>query len=1609
MKQNTNVRIVSLILALVMLLPLVSIPAFAEETEATYTSFVESFDGKDVAGVTVDHTRKPLDVSVQAAADGSARGDVFHMSSTPAAKYPYYLVADKNNRWGFEEGSYTVSGGKLSGTANGITVTNAVINTNSLGTAATTVNGTKYYVTTGEFADTYCGEANFSRPAKLLHPKVEGDGDHIYISFDLYLSSDFKSGQGIQGRAQAVKTSGTANLELFYIKRTTAEVASFERHYSSNYVYNTNATLTLGAWHTITYVVNRTTLNYTAFADGVLAYQATFTSKDGISTPLVINADTFALENNRLSSPSQSAGFFEVDNFEIRNTDDDGVPANIRAAMTLSQDFNGAALTDVTAARPNGASVVGASVEDAAHGDVLHMDVTPKGDAAYYLWKNNNNKWAISATPNADGTITGTANGLSFTNAVINTTALNTPAFTKTENGTEVKYYVDGRYADAYGGVGNHSAPAKLTFPEISFADALYTISFDIYLSPEFYHGAGFTGRITTENPFPSKATNRYARVELFRILPSGDGVSFAQHNNAGLTRGNAVKLTKNTWHTLTFVIDRETGILSAYANGVFAFQSVAYKTENDAFYQYANGKDIFPLVFQPSSLQFENNRGNGNLSNTGYVEIDNVKMISGSSDLLTHKSYSESFESQNAGYEPFDGFYSLAAVNTTVADNYGSLAWNIPNEGNANKSPLISSPVYTYATGNTLVYEADYFIEAEAKGRLQSQIHKFTANRDGKVVTYAPDTSKPTVMMPYQDPNNDLWLDLYQVEYTGNGYATFKFETVVEGEEAFAQTRTLLTGRWNNIATVIDLAAGSYDVYINGILEVEDVPFYRQNQRLTNLTIDANAFVVGKINRNRPAYAGNIQIDNIRIHQGNRPTMGAEDTSVYDFDAFKYSQGMLYTATANEAKMRPALLAIGSAKGDTALRLPLGAKLSENDWALLKSDGRAMLTGYVPDATDPTKGTLNGTAITLAPDANGVYWYTHSDNGKYRPVSAALAETAVGGDNLNVCRATQLSHGGYSYTGTDRLLVEIDYFIEQGSDGVIEVQFENLKTNGVAGSYLALFKIDAITGKLYTPYLNDQGKQVNQFADQRMKIGEWNNIKTLIDMKSGSIQISLNEEIAYTVQGWAMVSGASANVTNLEVGYSTLSMINVAKIARELSSAKLNRGAVYIDDVRVVADGEATAQIVTDSLMKIVDGASIRMKEASGTGIRFATRINEGALENVKALLGASDVRIGKMGTLIAPETYYETANALTHEALEALPVETAYADIPFGGAYFGGDAGVNLPEGDYMVGSLVNLRDYTRSFAAAGYLELIVDGASVMLYSDVTVRSARAVATAALNDMTQNWTEEQMELLNTFATEQGEAHPLEGLNVLAMGDSLFQGAQNDDGRYQWINVTGNRYKWNLTNLGIGGATISYDPNATHNNVSMYNLLFNNYDHYKFGSTDADNVKYYSVGNPSGNEADVDIILLQAGSNDYGSKVQAPLGTIGSTNPKEFLGAWKLVVDKLLEIYPNATVVMMTAWENNNQTREDGMEAIPYTSSVVGLYEALYADNDRVRLIDSGKPSVSGINMRDSAFKATYSFDAYHLNNEGMKIMATNMIPYLTEIVEDIKANSAE
>jgi len=343
MKTKAKTRVLSLVLALVMLLPLISIPTFAEGKTDGKSSFTQDFENTGFADAIAEDNRTAYSAKlVEASKSSTTHGNVFRMDVTPADREGIYLVKyDKSPasyKFNLTEAQYqdAMEKGVIAGTAYGIGSTTGnitvaaeqKINTGSVYASFETFtqNNVKYAIVTGDAykaADAQYGliGGNVSTPVKIEHPALSGDGAYIVIECDLYLSEDFLSEKGIQGRLYH-----TAKLEfpLLKITRKQGETdATLTTRDGAKVVKSGTKGLSVGVWHTLTMVINRTTGHIEMYADGVYVYTARKeTISENNTTPLTFLANSLDFEVARMTTIAKLGGFFEVDNVSIEMVDE---------------------------------------------------------------------------------------------------------------------------------------------------------------------------------------------------------------------------------------------------------------------------------------------------------------------------------------------------------------------------------------------------------------------------------------------------------------------------------------------------------------------------------------------------------------------------------------------------------------------------------------------------------------------------------------------------------------------------------------------------------------------------------------------------------------------------------------------------------------------------------------------------------------------------------------------------------------------------------------------------------------------------------------------------------------------------------------------------------------------------------------------------------------------------------------------------------------------------------------------------------------------------------------------------------------------------------------
>lgn len=946
----------------------------------------------------------------------------------------------------------------------------------------------------------------------------------------------------------------------------------------------------------------------------------------------------------------------------------------------------------------------------------------------------------------------------------------------------------------------------------------------------------------------------------------------------------------------------------------------------------------------------------------------------------ITVTEYSEDTHSLT-GTVNFDGTdYSVSGKigENATTDYPGSLIIYTPEmvdmktgAGNVATPLVVNNPQLSETDDAKVVLQASFCFEKGTHGVLASRI--FTT--DGKYV------------------------ELFG--FCGNGdtvtLQAHENATMTEGSSAVLQTET-----WYTVSVAIDFRSNIRTVYLDGQWQFETKSL-SGNLFDLNLpfALKQNAWNVLQINRNSLSISGSVMIDDIRILNASALdsfTLAPPVTASDDFEDYATgsslttSNGYNVSHTGEIVAYNKILLETADGSSNRFVRVPL------------LYDGTAEITTAGKTNYDKTLQLSHG-GISVK---NGEYAVLDVD---YRPHSEA--NTGAGTIELQL---RTFSFDMRVANGAATRLTTVNEWTNVAED-----------VSGQSGFFLKLFDINLATGEL----TGNPGGFTTTGAPG-LTADEWNNIRCVINLKNASLDLYVNGRLYATTEQMLITTSVSGkwtyctNVSDLSIPENQLIIAKVNKkntAFKQLADADSNYSNVNyidIDNVSLESSNEVYVGAAFDvsayeGLISTVNAASIRLSAPSG--LRFATEILD--LERFDELFSkvGTEVRNVEFGHLIVPQTYL-VDTACTVSALKA--AGKTYLTVPATyKSYYPYDAD---PSTTHFVGSIVDLYDanVSKAFSAVGYIKVtLFNGQEVFYYSDqIQTASVQTIAQNALTDTTKQYTATQLTVLQTYTEGNGMSEryteDLKEMNVLALGDSLFAGTIGYDQATQWVNKMGEDNDWTLTNLGISGMTVSMtEGNTSSGKASMYDWMFNQKNDFSWGSSSTHSTPnpFFKIGDYSGKSAeDVELILLEGGCNDYGTAVSAPLGTVDSDDPATFLGAWNCIVERLLETYPNATIVFVTSWRLDPQTRKnDTLSSVEFSESVITLYEEKYADNNRVALIDAGNPNVSGVDMLNGTWRTAYSTDSYHLKPVGMEVMAKHMTPLLWEIVMNARADKTE
>lgn len=976
----------------------------------------------------------------------------------------------------------------------------------------------------------------------------------------------------------------------------------------------------------------------------------------------------------------------------------DGETKTTEPTVYYSESFEGKTIGDVATSKSLSAKIVKATADADERGDVYQYSISPVSAYDYWIKGSGNPIALTTVTVNEDGTVTGsTAKGVTVTNATVNADG-SISVKTTASDGAEYAV-IRGAYKDAYWGTENTGADTIFKNTAINSTGTV-TFAMKMYFSPDTKIGTSLDIRL-----HPSYTW-------LFSVVSSGDYVTIKTYDKSAgkeldalsTDRPACINIPTGQWFDVVCELDMTTTVRTLYVDGRYFGKYTADRNSSALSY----GANTFRVGFAR----------NGSTANLrGTMQIDDILIYEGS--LQDHPDYKYTYYTND--FEVYEGvsnadFYNnyyevyqharMASTMVPYTEENGNTALKMDfvktatvgsaTKDNQNVQHVLSIPPLSYDKEKAVYFEAKYFIEKGSSGTIESQLYKNV-----------------------QNGTNDDWINMYRINA-----ATGEISTNGAGHY-------LTLGEWNTLGVVADLVSGYFTMYLNGKY-VNKWKAYDNGPNIelcwnTTYPDSTGGWTVAKIQTNTvgDTVTGSFMVDDCRV------TTLDDLPESYNFVAV------------------PERVTYPETDFGTSTRLDLGPARSYSDYALVAS-GPNVKWDLTWDPANPTAGTLGGSAITLVEDSKlaGEY-YTEIDSLKYYVVTAGEAELIYNGANIGM--PLKALHESVSYSSSKYAVLEADYFIEEGSVGIIESQGEGFYTGTSKVSYTNLFTIDASSGRL-------------DGSGMYLDIGAWNNVKAIIELATGEITLYANGV-------WAKAK--SAPNANLTVAPNTWSVAKVQRQPHSFPNTVLYEGGLVIDNVSVYALesvptstlsdkflSDADLNAYADALLEGMDGASIRL--SNPTGLRFATRVDTKRLAHLETLFGEGCVV--EMGTLIAPAAYLDPENAtgntngvFTKEALDQLPYTAKYLDVKFDGVYFSGDAGMNTSDGEYMVGSVVNFKDgnISREYVGAGYVTISVGDFTYTVYSENCTRSAKQVAKAALADERIDWEAlGYKELLTAYAT---------------------------------------------------------------------------------------------------------------------------------------------------------------------------------------------------------------------------------------------------------------
>ncbi len=485
---------------------------------------------------------------------------------------------------------------------------------------------------------------------------------------------------------------------------------------------------------------------------------------------------------------------------------------------------------------------------------------------------------------------------------------------------TKSAYITTEAFKDAYGGgVNNIAMAANLQHPALKsnvlIFSADYFFSAAVEDDPETPDVDETVEALTRGMDIRAIATYQYEEngtvkttkknFDFMNLANPSDGtITLRAHEGDAKTQliGGTKVVNLGTWVNILIAADMRSGTYAIYIDG--ELMCIRQDADLSSTSGPASGHWVGPCVsINSNSWNLGHFTRGGKVEDyKGFVQIDNIAVYEGTQmeELFAYLGYSKEFEEDYEGNEVGDvlnTYFNGSTPQATVGEVNGNkvAAIDLTYAGNvdANFKPEINA--VTYLDSKTVVLESDYYLSADAIVKFQSQIHNIGAHIDVEGSPFA---------YPMQGNKTYQWIDLYTVDATQNSNlatVTFSGATIPEGEET-APSVTIEKGKWNTFSTVINLADGSYTLYINGVYAIEGRLAKLINNvvyNFTDVSFAQDQWIVAKIMQGNLSRKGMLYLDEMMVTElggGKAETMLIEAMLSADV----YANGEFYKTVTN-------------------------------------------------------------------------------------------------------------------------------------------------------------------------------------------------------------------------------------------------------------------------------------------------------------------------------------------------------------------------------------------------------------------------------------------------------------------------------------------------------------------------------------------------------------------------------------------------------------------------------------------------------------------------------------------------------------------------------------